>query len=111
MERIIVICLLFLTGCEKAANPDINIPIRSFENRVGTVFTPLPDDIFKAPSIAEIQLPQRDSIDAIWGATGRDDDGYIYIGTSSHDGSYGSSFLYQYHPSTGAIVPQSDQPV
>ncbi len=108
MKRIIIICILLLTGCEKVAEPDIHLPTRSFENRVGTVFTALPYDLFKAPTIKEIQLPQRDSTDAIWGATGRDDDGYIYIGTSSHGGSYGSAFLYQYNPSTGEIVPQSD---
>ena len=108
MKRGVLLLILLLAGCEKATEPNIDLPTRSFENRVGTVFTPLPVDLFKAPSIKEIQLPQRDSIDAIWGATGRDDEGYIYIGTSSHGGSYGSAFLYQYNPLTKEIVPQSD---
>jgi len=108
MNRIVLICLLLLIGCEKRTEVETELPTRSLENRVGTVFTALPYDLFKAPTIEEISLPELDSIDAIWGAIGRDDDGYIYIGTSSHGGSYGSAYLYQYDPVTGEIIAQSD---
>jgi hypothetical protein len=108
MKWIAMTLIIFLTGCEKSLEKDIELPDRSFENRAGTLFTPLPENIFTAPVFKEIHLPQQENIDAIWGATGLDDEGNIYIGTSSHGGSYGSSFLYQYNPSTEELIPQSD---
>jgi hypothetical protein len=102
--------MLMLLGCEKSAEIDfeVELPERSFANRAGTVFTPLPNDLFTAPTATEIKFDVPDSIDAIWGATGRDDSGKIYFGTSSHGGDYGSAFLYQYTPATGEVVKQSD---
>jgi hypothetical protein len=102
--------LVILTGCEQPAEVkrEIEMPKRSSVNKAGTVFTPLPKDLFAAPIVTEIELDVPDSIDALWGATGRDDNGLIYFGTSSHGGDYGSAFLYQYDPETGAIVKQSD---
>jgi len=102
--------MLMVSGCEKPAEiyPEVELPERSFANKAGTVFTPLPDDLFAAPTVTKIKFDVPDSIDAIWGATGRDDSGKIYFGTSSHGGDYGSAFLYQYTPETGGIVKQSD---
>jgi len=108
MKKLLLICSFFIVGCEQSSKQEIDFPIRSFENRVGTVFTKLPDDLLKPPLLEQIHLPQQGGIDAIWGATGRDDEGNIYIGTSSHSSSYGSSFLYQYNPLTEQIIPQSD---
>lgn len=79
MKIISLFFVLLLIGCEKSTESTIELPARSFENRVGTVFTSLPEDLFKAPTIEEIILPQQDSVDAIWGAIGRDDEGYIYF--------------------------------
>ncbi len=108
MKKLILICSFFIAGCEQPTKQEIEFPTRSLENRVGTIFTKLPDDLLKPPVLEQIHLPEQDSIDAIWGATGRDDEGNIYIGTSSHGGNYGSSFLYQYNPLTEQIISQSD---
>lgn len=110
MKWIFAVAVLLLTGCEqKKEEIELELPTRSFENRVGTVFTALPEDIFAAPTVEIIELPRTSSdLDAIWGASGKDDNGNIYFGVSSHDGNYGSSFLYQYNPSTQQITSQGD---
>lgn len=107
-KRMLLIILIILSGCDKAPVTEVELPTRSFENKVGTVFTPIPENLFLAPLITEIKFNVPESIDAIWGATGRDDDGKIYFGASSHGGDYGSAFLYQYTPDTGDIIEQSD---
>jgi hypothetical protein len=104
----VVITLLLLTGCDKANEKKVTFPLRSFQNTVGTVYTPLPIKIFTAPTVTEIKFTVPKNVDAIWGATGRDDSGHIYFGASSQSGDYGSAFLYQYNPETGDVIEQSD---
>jgi hypothetical protein len=108
MKWFVIVLSILVISCDQTPEPEVELPSRSFENKVGTVFTAVPSNVFKAPTIEEIQLPMQDSIDAIWGATGLDDDGNVYIGMSSHGGNYGSAFLYQYNPITGELVAQSD---
>lgn len=110
MKWIFVVVTLLLTGCEQKKDEiELELPTRSFENRVGTVFTALPQDIFTAPAVEIVELPRTGSnLDAIWGSSGKDDSGNIYFGVSSHDGNYGSSFLYQYNSSTQKITSQGD---
>ncbi len=107
MRWILVVVILLLTACEQNQE-EVELPVRSFENRVGTVFTSLPKDILAAPTVEIIELPRSSSVDAIWGATGKDDNGNIYFGISSHGTEYGSSFLYQYNPITDHLLLQSD---
>lgn len=108
-------CIWLLMVCLFACSPEPELtteqdqqPARSFANKVGTVFTPSPQNALKPPSVEIITLPEIADNDAIWGATGRDDNGSIYFATSSHGGEYGSSYLYQYDPITKQISAQSD---
>ena len=103
-----VVILWLLTACDKTNENQTTFPPRSFEDTVGTVYTALPKKMFAAPTITEIQFHVPENVDAIWGATGRDDNGRIYFGASSHSGDKGSAFLYQYNPETGDIIEQSD---
>ncbi len=108
MKWTFAVAILLLAGCDQTRE-EIELPTRSFENRVGTVYTSLPLDILAAPTVEIIDLPRTGAnLDAIWGASGKDDNGNIYFGVSSHDGNYGSSFLYQYNPSTEEVVSQGD---
>lgn len=108
MNKFIYVLSLFILGCEKLKEEVIEYHPRSFSERVGTVFTPLPNNLLQLPRIKEVPLPEIDSVDAIWGATGRDDEGNIYIGMSSHGGDYGSAYLYQLEPKTERLIAQSD---
>ncbi|WP_165313147.1 hypothetical protein [Vibrio ziniensis] len=107
MRWILFVVVLLLTACGQN-NEEIELPTRNFENRVGTVFTSLPKDILAAPTVEIIELQKSGNLDAIWGASGRDDAGNIYFGVSSHGGVYGSSFLYQYNPVTKQVSPQGE---
>lgn len=99
--------LLLVGACSPEPEKEPAIK-RSFENTVGTIFTPSIKNTLKAPKVNIISVPEYDNIDAIWGATGRDDSGNVYFATSSHGGEYGSSYLYQYNPLTKTTTLQSD---
>lgn len=86
-----------------ACKPSASIPVekkqvRNFDVSVGTKFNRIPLDIFELPIVEEVPFEFLDSVDAIWGATGRDDRGNIYFGASSHGGDKRSAYLYKYDP-------------
>jgi hypothetical protein len=113
--------MTFLSACSPAdsskTESDVQISLRPFDLKVGTKFTPLPLNPFKAPALEEVPIKLPASIDnanAIWGATGRDDEGNIYFGISTHGIAKNSgsdsqtAYLYQYNPTTLKTVIQSD---
>lgn len=106
--KIYALILVFLLIACTPESENITEVKRSFEQKVGTLFTPAIKNNLKAPTVNIISVPIIDDIDAIWGATGRDDNGNIYFGTSSHSGDYGSSYLYQYNPLTELTSFQGD---
>ena len=55
---------------------------RTVENRLGTVFSEPSLRWRLAPELIEIDLPEITNPYAIWGATGRDDFGNLYLGVS-----------------------------
>ncbi|MFT7005545.1 MAG: hypothetical protein ACJAXJ_000043 [Colwellia sp.] len=118
---IIVLLMSLLSACSPADNSktesDVQIPLRPFDLKVGTKFSPLPENPFQAPTLEEIPivLPQSvDNADAIWGATGRDDEGNIYFGVSTHGiakrlgNDSRTAYLYQYNPQSKKTTLQSD---
>jgi len=104
----ILISILAIVGCDNLSEKQTELPLRSFENRVGTVYSSYPENVLSVPTITEIKLNAPENVDAIWGATGRDDQGHIYIGASTHGGQSGSAYLYQYNPDSNTVVKQSD---
>jgi len=87
-----VLCLLFVGGCKPKVD-DSSTSSRAFEDasvqkversaaqRLGAVYTNVPQQL--KPRISRISLPEDLSGIAIWGATGRDDDGNLYFGVST----------------------------
>src|SRR5438034_1329542 len=57
--------------------------LSSYEDLANTRFGPLPGDLHKPPQVAEIPLPKVLGLYAIWGSTGRDHRGHIWVGVSS----------------------------
>lgn len=77
---------------------------RTLANRLGTVFSE-PSLRWKlAPEFKEIELPALTNPYAIWGATGRDDNGNLYLGVSCAGEWKDSAALCR-------ITPGSDQAV
>ena len=76
---------------------ELPLPIAA---RSGSVFMPVPDTAFAPPAVRELQLPAVPGGASVWGATGRDQRGRIYVGVSVHDTSE-SPHLFEFDPTTG----------
>jgi len=106
---VIVVFLTLFAGCDSANNNEqTEITLRPFDKKVGTRFIPVSIESFKAPTIKEVSFAHNANVDAIWGATGSDDEGNIYFGASTHGGENHTAYLYQYDPKTGSIINQGD---
>jgi hypothetical protein len=73
----------------------------AYDVRTGSRFLPLPDKPFQAPTTREIRAPDFVGANAVWGATGRDAAGGIWIGASSWSGGPTSARLMHYDPVQG----------
>jgi hypothetical protein len=84
---------------------------RSYEERTGSAFLPVLKSPSQAPSVRELGLPPFADATSIWGATGRDLQGRIWLGVSAQ-ASGRSAHLLQYEPEAdawhdrGAVVAQ-----
>lgn len=75
---------------------------RSFPQRLGTVFSEPSPRWSLAPDLVPIVLPEVPLENSIWGATGRDDAGNIYLGISCDGPGVPSATLCR-------LLPQSSQ--
>ncbi len=115
--RLKVFCLAALIGVIAACS-DSNAPqtsnneqvknLRTQQDKLATVFTPVTSSHFKPPTIKPLTLPPGNDGAVIWGASGRDDKGNLYFGTSTYSNYNNTAFLYQRHKVSGDITPQSD---
>jgi hypothetical protein len=116
-----LVSVLFISACTPPQESDndntVHIPLRSFDVKTGTKFTHLPSNPFSAPTLEQIPITipkHAENVDAIWGASGRDDEGNIYFGVSTHGISKKlgndsrTAYLYQYNPVTEETLLQSD---
>ena len=69
---------------------------------------PVPADPYAQPSVARIPLPEFPRDDAIWGATGRDDRGHIWLGVTAGRGDGASAHLVEFVPETGEFIDRGD---
>jgi hypothetical protein len=82
-------------------------PTVSYAERMGTRYTHAPVSMDATPRVVEIPLPASLNAEAIWGATGRDASGHIWIGAS--DRVYGgSAHLFEYAPDSGTLTDRGD---
>ena len=80
---------------------------RPYVDRVGTFYGPGPDDKHEiGVAIRELQLPLFAGANAIWGASGRDDQGHIWIGVSVRDEL--AAHLIEYIPEHDRFVDHGD---
>jgi hypothetical protein len=92
----------FETARSTAAAPAV-----SYAERMGTRYTLASTDMNPAPRVVEIPLPNSLSAEAIWGATGRDASGHIWIGVSER-GNGGSAHLFEYAPDSATLTDRGD---
>ena len=74
-------------------------------DRMGTRYTALPADLTLPPRVKEIPIEIR--LDSIWGGTGRDVAGHIWVGASDRDAG-GSAHLLEYAPESGTMIDHGD---
>ena len=80
-----------------------------YQARTGSRFLPLPGNPFQAPQVRELGVPQFADATSVWGATGRDSRGKIWIGVSASSPGM-SAHLLRYDPEAdtwrdaGAVV-------
>jgi len=68
---------------------DAALPRLSYAELTGSVFLPAPADPFRAPTVRELRLPEIPGATSVWGATGRDARGRIWVGVSTRSCSGG----------------------
>lgn len=71
------------------------------EKRTGSRFAPLPSNPWRAPRTRVIDVPGFVDANSIWGATGRDAAGRIWVGVSAKAPG-GSAHLMQFDPANSA---------
>jgi hypothetical protein len=71
------------------------------EKRTGSRFAPLPANPWRAPRTRVIEVPGFVDANSIWGATGRDVAGRIWVGVSAKAPG-GSAHLMRFDPATNA---------
>jgi hypothetical protein len=74
---------------------------------MGTRYTPVPADLYARPQVRDIPIPDFPGSDSIWGSTGRDSRGHIWIGGSA-TGTHKAAHLFEYAPETGTLVDRGD---
>ena len=88
---------------------DAGIQAGGFEGRSGSRFLPLPENPFQAPRVRELSVPPFADATSVWGATGRDSRGNIWVGVSASTSGM-SAHLLRYDPEAdtwrdgGAVV-------
>jgi hypothetical protein len=73
-------------------------PMRlSYEELTGSLFLAAPKEPFRSPRVREMRLPQFEDATSVWGATGRDLRGHIWVGVSASSPGK-SAHLVEYDP-------------
>jgi hypothetical protein len=69
----------------------------SYAELTGSLFSPAPGNPLGAPQVRELRLPTFEDATSIWGATGRDIRGHIWVGVSASSNGK-SAHLFEYEP-------------
>ena len=87
--------------------PAHRISMRRIEQQTGSYFTPVGVDPWARPKVELLNFDAFAGANAIWGATGRDDSGNIWLGVSSRHGS-SAAHLYQIPPGSDTPIDRGD---
>ncbi len=116
----LILGLVLLSGCEAESPLEVaekptsaKIPPRreserSLPNRMATHFMEPPQDLYQAPKLVEIPVKVFPGAHAIWGATGRDDRGHIWLGVTESGGTQPSAHLLEYIPQLNEVLDRGN---
>jgi hypothetical protein len=94
------------SGAGRRAHP-VKSPL-SFERLTNSYFSPDPANALAPPEVRFVHMPPVSGDAAVWGATGRDESGNIWIGVSIHSGAQPSARLVEYDPTSDLAVDRGD---
>ncbi|MFP5398438.1 MAG: hypothetical protein ACLGIT_08925, partial [Gammaproteobacteria bacterium] len=109
----VLLALLLAVAAGWALWPDDDdaAAARSYEELTGSLFASPPQGPFRAPVVRELKLPTFADATSVWGATGRDFSGGVWVGVSTAPAG-SSARLFQHDASTdtwhdrGSVVEQ-----
>jgi hypothetical protein len=90
-----------------AANADA-VPALTYERLTNSLFTPELKDPEAAPRIESVPVPPTDGGAAIWGATGRDDQGHVWFAASAFGAEVKTARLFEYDAIAGSVADRGD---
>ena len=99
---------LYVLLADRAADAghEESVELRAYTHRVGTFYGPAPGTSGVRVTIRELELPLFAGANAIWGASGRDDQGHLWFGVSVQDEK--SARLIEYLPQQDRFVDHGD---
>jgi hypothetical protein len=77
---------------------------RTLEQRTGSHFADLQNAAPHLGKVERLEIPDFPGAHAIWGGTGRDDRGHIWIGGCAHGLKIPSAYVFEYDPSAGQLA-------
>jgi hypothetical protein len=80
----------------------------SFERLTNASFTPEPADPLAAPEVKSVRIPDAPGDRAVWGATGRDDQGHVWFAVSVHGVPRPSARLFEYDAAADAVFERGE---
>ncbi len=86
----------------------IEIPDAPVSALTNATFTPEPPDVLLSPETRLIRLPPIQGNGAIWGATGRDSGGHIWMGVSIRGTALDSARVFEYDPAADHAIDRGD---
>lgn len=92
---------VMVTGVVRLGSKEAHPPTFSYEELTGSVFLTPPQDPFQPPQVRELPLPSFPDATSVWGATGRDFRGHIWVGVSASSPGM-SAHLFEYDPEADA---------
>jgi hypothetical protein len=82
--------------------------LTTYEDLTGCRYTGAEQAPLAAIRVQVLPLPEFPGAWAIWGATGRDARGHVWVGVSAHPGEGASARLFEHNPATGAFHDRGD---
>lgn len=84
------VAIIYLLQSEIKDREQYTSKSRSFEQKAGTRYQPIEPAL--KPTFTDISRPWFQGENSIWGATGRDDEGHIWLGVSGNGKAVASSW-------------------
>ena len=104
----LLLSIIAVIGCSEQTTSDATTFEVALQSPINAIYSKPTDAQFKMPRFTEIDLNAGVPGAAIWGATGRDNEGKLYFGLSTYTGIHDTAFLVKYDPISGSSKVQSD---